>query len=709
MRYSPAMFWLRTILFSAPLLLVFGGSWLFEKVSALQLSHETGALVCAISEPVGYLSPLTPSIGVTGEITDLLFDPLLARDDDLNLRPHLIESWTSQTVVTIRCSSEEAAGESEARLLSGEYLDGEWKMLALDRTGSVLTVALSGLAAGLDERLVGKFDPGNLGDYQLVRIGLDHSVHDSFGAFLKGSVEKTQIRMIEYVGDREVNLFVRGDTDLFLRELSLYYESNRSLDPRIEVLGERCYTTAREMLIDLESGVRWHDGQPFTTADVVFSYTELTRPDSPLPLAASFGFVEKLQALTPLRLKVECRDVPATMMESWEKLPVLPSHLLRSLGETSALEAFFTEPIGTGPYRLASRRRDGGVELIAHEAYFGGAPLEKRIGYRRFSSLESILLALRSDTVDVIVPDERFTDWASRNPGAVMPLRCEPRIQHIVAWNLERAPFDRNPVRLALAKAVDLSEVLRDTATGFQQPVTGLFYPGIAYCDSPMQLPLHDPRGAENLLDAEGYRRNERNGMREAGDGGALTFTLAVNEANAEHRRLATALAEQWAGIGVRVGVEAVQWSELLAGRLLTRDFDAVLLSWEIPFERDRFRVWHSSEAGADGGNFSGLRNLVVDEILEKLRYEKDPAQVMVYTARLQQSIADLQPCLFVCDTGRILTVRSGGLEVIRPGGASGGGGQALAIGKSGLEGVRPWWVRRETAAAHGPGPAEPQ
>jgi len=703
------MFWLRTILFSAPLLLVFGGTWLFEKVSELQLSHETGALVCAIGAPVGFLDPLVPSTGVTGEITDLIFDPLLIRDDDLNLRPHLIESWTSQTVVTVRCASEEAAGESEAKLRSGEYLPGGMEMLALDRAGSVLTVVFKGMEAGLEEKLVEGFDPENLGDYQLVRVSLKHSVHDSFEVFLRGSVEKTQIRMIEYVGDREVNLFVRGDTDLFLRELQLYYESNRSLDPLIEVMGEQCYTTAREMMIDLRGGVRWHDGEPFTSADVVFSFDELTRPDSLLPLAASFSFVEKVRALTPLRLKVECRDVPATMMESWEKLPVLPAHLLSSLGDASALEAFFTNPVGTGPYRVATRRRDGGIELIANENYFPGAPLEKRIGYRRFSSLEAILLALRSDTVDVIVPDERFTDWSSRNPGAVRPLRCEPRIQHFVAWNLERAPFDRNPVRLALAKAVNLKAVLRDTATEFQQPVTSLFYPGISYCDSPMLLPLHDPRGAENLLDAEGFKLNESSGMRMKGDGEGLTFTLAVNEANAEHRRLAAALAEQWAAIGVRVEVEGVKWSDLVAGRLLTRDFDAVLLSWEIPYERDRFRVWHSSEVGPGEGNFSGLRNQVVDETLEKLRYEENPAQVKAYTARLQQSIADLQPCFFVCDTGRILTVRSDGLEVFRPEGVGGGGVQPLAIGKSGLAGTRPWWVRRESLPTPGMAPASPE
>ena len=57
------------------LALVFGACWLFDRVSELQLSHDTGALVYAIQEPVGYLNPLVPSIGVTGEVTDLIFEP----------------------------------------------------------------------------------------------------------------------------------------------------------------------------------------------------------------------------------------------------------------------------------------------------------------------------------------------------------------------------------------------------------------------------------------------------------------------------------------------------------------------------------------------------------------------------------------------------------------------------------------------------------
>jgi len=130
---------------------------------------------------------------------------------------------------------------------------------------------------------------------------------------------------------------------------------------------------------------------------------------------------------------------------------------------------------------------------------------------------------------------------------------------------------------------------------------------------------------------------------------------------------------------------------------LLNREFDGILLSWEIPCELDRYAVWHSSRTGPGGTNFTGLADSGVDEILEKIRTETDPLLLKNLTSRLQKSIADLQTCLFLCDTGRILTLRTGALEVFRPQAGKEGKATPLSLGKAGLPHSRPWWVRQET------------
>ncbi len=704
------MLWLRVLFFASPLTMVLGGVWLFDSVREMRLTDESEALVCAIEEPIGYLNPLVPQTGITREVTELLFEPLLVRDDDLNLRPNLFDSWVSQTVVLVRCAGEEEAGEAEAKLRSGEYLDDDMELVDVSREENVLTIAVEGFDPTLETRLVGNFEPENLGDYILIRLTVSNSVRNSFDRFLKGSVEKSQIAMLEYEGDTTVNMFVRGEIDLFLRELNLYYESNSSLDPVIEEVGGRSHTSYREFLITLRSDVRWHDGIRFSADDVVFSYNELTKPGSPFGYAASFWFVDTLEKLDAYRLRVVCGETPSTILESWEKLPVVPKHLVSGGIENTDWIEFFRNPVGNGPYRIGQRRNDGGIELIANEFYFRGAPMQKNIVYRQFGSLESVLLALRADRIDVIVPDERFADWSDRNPGEIQTLQCLPRYQTFVGWNLERQPFDRAKVRTGLARAVDLKAVLRDTPTEFQTPTKSLFFPGMPYEGDPMNLPGHDPRSAERDLEESGFSMDERKGIREDEEGTPLKFVLTVNEENAEHLRIAEALAEQWAGVGVMVSIEPMSWSGILTDRLMKRDFDAVMLGWELPFERDRLLAWHSTSIGEGGGNFCGLRNQIVDEILERLRYESDPSAVRALTGRLNGEIGGLQPCFFVCDSGRIVSLRRDAIEVVRPAGNGDPLSRPVGIGKAGLHNVRPWWVRKksEVSPDRDPDPSEP-
>lgn len=690
------MFWLRWIFFSLPLWLGFGGAWLFRTVADFQLTRESDAFVHAIDSPVGYLSPLAPADGVEGEIAGLLFEPLLRRDANLNLRPNLIVAWTARTVVTVRCESEEAAGEAEARILAGEAPRSGSRPIALDRSGSVLTVAFEGQETDFAKSLLDALPPELLGDYLLVRVRADHSVDDLIAAWLESSVEKSQVRMLEFTGDREAQIFVRGETDRVLKDLRLYLDSNPGTSPQLDLVGEQCHTTVREMLLDLKEELTWHDGHPFTADDVKYSFDRLTRPGSPLPMASRFDFVESLEVLAPGRLRVICREMPGTMLESWEALPVLPAHLLATDGgadEGSSWESYLSHPVGMGPYRLERRRKDGGVELRSFEAYHAGAPREPLLRYRRFSSLESMLLALRTGTLDAIEPDERFTEWTRRHPGMVETLRDVPRFQHLVVWNLDRQPFDREPVRHALARGIDPGTILRETDRAYQTPVSSLFFPGSPLVAEPILLPLYDPRGAERLLETEGYPRDEATGMRHDGSDRPLAFTLAANAANAEHRRLAAALAEQWGGIGIEVKVELVPWQDLYLHRLPQRDFDAVLVSWELPRGRDLRDVWHSTAVGPGGGNLSGLRDTEVDDLLEQLRNESDTVEVTGLLASLQRALAARQPCLFVCDSGRILTVRSGALESHPPGAES---PFPLVFGKGGFKESRPWWVRKK-------------
>ncbi|MEM9017582.1 MAG: ABC transporter substrate-binding protein, partial [Verrucomicrobiota bacterium] len=460
--------------------------------------------------------------------------------------------------------------------------------------------------------------------------------------------------------------------------------------------GEQSYTSSHELSLRLRGDVRWHDGISVTTRDLLFSYDQLTRPGAPLPLAPSFWFVESLERVDDLRLRVVCRETPSMMLESWEKLPIFPAHLLDLPGGAERWERFFENPIGCGPYRLDRRRRDGGVELSRFDGYFRDPPLQPRLVYQRFDSLESKLLALQGEQIDLLVPDQRFIDWSARNPGTVQQLRCLPRFQHFVAWNLDLEPFHEVDLRRALAEAVDLDLVLEDTALEYQEPVESLFFPGLPFVQERLPLPLYDPKSAEKLLTEAGYPYDFERGLRLKSDGSPLEFKLLVNQSSRAHREFATRLVELWAAVGVTVRIELKPWDEIVEESLVNRDFEAVLLSWELPLERDRLSTWHSTGIDEGGGNLFGLRNQVVDELLSKLRFEAEPDELAKFASSLQREIAALQPCFFVAQTGRILWMRAGAVKSVRNPSAEDPVVAEPGIGKAGLERSRQWWVRTD-------------
>ncbi len=699
------MFWLRLILFTLPLGLAFPAMWLFREVRDLEYSRADPDLVYVIREPIGTLNPLVPLTGVTREVTDLLFEPLLIRDDDLNLRPNLITEWEFYTHVTVRCADSEKAGIMVEKLKS--FKPGKDDIIEIKKVtsrNSVLLVAMKGFDPALVDELLKLIPKDSLGDFLQVQLKLKDSVQDSFETFLRTAVEKAQIRMLDYSGDQIANIFLKvGDTELFLKELRLYYESNRNLEPAIEVIGNACHTSSQEMIIRLRNDVRWHDGQLLSADDLIYSYNEMTRPSSMLPLAESFWFVDRIEKIDQRSFRVVCRETPAIILESWEKLPVLPAHLLGSTRSQSEWIEFFKKPIGNGPYKIESRRDDGGVTLVANDGYYQMPPHQKRIVYRTMPDRKSRLRAIRFGEIDALIPDERDLEWGRRNPGYLRSISCLPKFQNFIAWNFENPLLRQNEIRTALAASINLSEVLEDTPTRFQRPVESLFFPGVSYSTEPLHLPEYDETAALKRFAKAGFKRKDGKGLLLDKNGKSLHIRLTVNRGNREQMRLAEAVMKQWRDIGVNPELDALNWGDLLSKKLAVRDFDAVMLGWELPFERDRYPTWHSSQIGPSGGNFCGLRNQVVDELLEKFRAETDTDKIAKMAMELQKEIGELQPYFFLCDTGRIITLRENSIEVLRKRLDGELKRERVSIGKSGIERVRPWWVRKGTASGETP------
>lgn len=694
---------IRVILFTVPVVILLASVWLVRQASQLEYRNDND-LVVAVSEQPALINPLVPSTGVTREVTEMVFDRLLRHDDELRLRGHLLESWDSGQSATYFFSSEEQAEAAVLVLSAGEGSKwGEWGVTDLMRDGDLVNVTLKGRGPEAAEVLVGVLGEKSVAKALELRLTLAKgAVRQSFDNFLTGSVEKGQIKLLRQPDDRTLMIYLIGeDTDLFIKELRLYYESNLNLEPVIDGGDEVAFSSEPELTMRLREGVTFHDGEPLTADDVVFTWNEVTRAGSISPMRDIFGPVVNVEAVDSRTIRAVYRGYYAPMMEAWAQLPILPKHVVGEFTTAKQWARFYKNPIGTGPMKLAARGA-GQTVLESFEGYFRGAPRQPRTIYRTVDVHEDRVLALRLGTIDAVHPDTSEL-WTAKHSDRLTVLRDVSRFQTFVAWNTRESLFSDPKVRTALGLLVNVDGIVSAVAGPHAKAPRGIFYPGVPFCED-LTDARHtwSPDGGVQLLESVGWNRDPQGKWTDA-KGAPVVFTITVDADNALQEAMAVELAFAWGEVGIEVDVERMAWFEMLSSRIAPRDFDAALLGWELGQSRDQWSVWHSSERGQGGGNFTGLDSPEVNRLLRQLRsVEKDEAVKEAATA-LQREIFDLQPMLFLCETGAAYAVRTGAVELARP--RSDGKWQPIpvTVGNAGLMESRPWWVRTSVMEADAP------
>ena len=225
-------------------------------------------------------------------------------------------------------------------------------------------------------------------------------------------------------------------------------------------LAQSVRRAGRTVTVRLRRGVRWHDGRPLTAADVVFTYrymVERRHPRFTLQLR-DIASVTARGARTVVfalrRPSLGFEDQPLA------DVPILPQHLWAGL--PAGRRAPPGLPVGSGPYRLTAHRVGHSYTFRANRSYFKGRPrvttLEVPIVRNEdaaFKALTSGRASGRTDLVPVTFPAGTVSDANRR-------LSFDRSVSYsgtMLAFNLDRPPFDRPAARRAIAEAIDLERI----------------------------------------------------------------------------------------------------------------------------------------------------------------------------------------------------------------------------------------------------------
>ena len=397
----------------------------------------------------------------------------------------------------------------------------------------------------------------------------------------------------------------------------------------------------------LRKGVKWHDGAPFTSADVLFTYHVYIDPKTPTAYAERYKQVVKAEAPDPYTFRVTYAKPLATALISWS-FGVLPKHLLA--GKDITKSPLSRHPIGTGPYRFVKWLPGQEIVLRANPDYFKGEPYIHRVVYRIIPDPSTMFLELESGELDYMgltpLQYSRQTDTLAFK-RRYKKYRYPAFAYTYLGYNLRRPMFQDKRVRQAISYAINKREIIEGVLLGLGQKATGPYKPGSWPYDPNVRRYPYNPQKARKLLAEAGWKDTDGDGILDK-DGKPFSFTIITNQGNDQRIETGEIIQRRLREVGIDVHLRVIEWATFLKDFIDTGDFDATILGWTVSIDPDVFNVWDSSQTRPGQLNFIDFKNKAVDKLLEEGRRTFDRAKRKKIYDRFQQILAEEQPYTFL-------------------------------------------------------------
>lgn len=404
---------------------------------------------------------------------------------------------------------------------------------------------------------------------------------------------------------------------------------------------------SRTFSFELDPRATFDDGAPVTARDVRFTIERIRDPRVPAVARKSdFEDLERVEVVSERVVGMRFSRPYSERLLAFT-LPVLPEHVFRR-GEAAA-RGFGRRPVGNGPYRFVRWDAGRAIVLERRRDEAGARAGIGRIVFRILPESATWLNAgLRGELDEFRIP-QSVAERVERDQRMSSRFRIlqVPRLaQTAIAWNC-RHPFLRDAAaRRALGMTIPSERISRALYRGRARLVSGPYPAGVVE-NAPDVPPLsYDPRRAAATLENGGWRRS-RSGER-AKEGRRASFDLLIPSGQNASLALAEILKSEYAKIGVRMGIQALDWPALSA-RLSAGEYDACLSETVFnPPNLDPYVAFHSSQVPPNGQNTGFYRNPAVDRLLEAARAEADRGKRLALYREIHRRLADDQPNAFL-------------------------------------------------------------
>ena len=458
----------------------------------------------------------------------------------------------------------------------------------------------------------------------------------------------------------------------------------------------------------LRDDVVWHDGEPFTAADVEFSFNQIIyNEDIPTSDRAAFTFrlldnngewQEAPMTVTAIDdytvrcvLPVSFAPFLRSMSQS-----IFPQHILQPYideGTFAAVWDIDTDPseiVGTGPFVISGYTPGERIEFERFDEYW-------------MTDAEGNRLPYLDRVIQIIVPDleaelEAFLNGEADLHGVLgaeyaqlEPLQEEQDFtihrrgptfgSTFLTFNMNRGTnpdsgdpnlaseklywFTNQQFRQAVAFSIDKAAIIEQVqhGLGYPQwspisPATGAFHnPDVATYE-------HDLDRANEMLDELGWADRDGDGFREDDRGNEIAFTLATNTQNSVREQVGSIIREGMTELGIKVDFQLIEFGELVGQLTASYDWDAIVIGFTAgPDPYSGIVIWHSSESlhlwYPNQSEPATEWETELDDLYIRASQELDREQRIALYHRAQEIVAENLPVIYTSHAERLNAVRN--------------------------------------------------
>ncbi|MDQ0720683.1 MULTISPECIES: ABC transporter substrate-binding protein [Paenibacillus] len=380
----------------------------------------------------------------------------------------------------------------------------------------------------------------------------------------------------------------------------------------------------------LREGVTFHNGDPFTSADVKYTLERVAK-DETLKQNSYFKNIVEVKAVDDYTVDIITDGPDPLLLNRLSKMGagILPAKYIADKG----FDAFLKQPVGTGPYKFSKWTKDDRVELVKNENYFDGEPKWNEVVFRVIPEASTRVSELLAGGVDVAssIPS---TDIARIEGEADKKIVKAPiqRVLQLIFRQTEGSITADPKVREAIDLAIDKQGIVDSIAGGAGIVTRTSVTPGNFGADPSLyKTSLYDQEKAKQLLQEAGYAEGE------------AEMTISVSAQYKEQAEVVAAMLEQ-AGFKINLDVlEASAFSERYSSKSFKEIF-MIGIGNSLFDASNNYNRYMLEEAKGE----SDYNNPEVEKLLQSALVNMDPASREKEYQQVQQIFSEERPAVYL-------------------------------------------------------------